>query len=142
MNAILYAPNHLSLPLSLRLMRIALSALLVIVITTEWSLGYLWQVMLSILAVYALFTGVFGRDPVFNILKLTLHRLPDHSLGMVAQLECLFVGLSCIAIGIIHRNSESVIISLLPFLGIYPILLCAIKHDLLGYLLRSYHTEK
>ena len=141
MNTVLKSTGGNSLPISLRMMRLLLSALLVIIIATEWSLSSFWQLVLSALAIYTFVTGVFGRDPLFAVLRLSIRQLPDHALGVVAQLECLAIGLICIVAGIMHHNVDSLILPLLPFFGIYPILLCAVKHDLLGYLLQSYRND-
>ena len=140
-NTVLNSTTENSLPISLRLMRLILSALLVIAVATELSLSGFWQLMLTALAIYTFVTGVFGRDPLFIVLRLTNLQLPDHTLGVVAQLECLSIGLICIVAGIMNRNADSLILPLLPFFGIYPILLCAVKHDLLGYLLQSYRND-
>ena len=78
---------------------------------------------------------------MFAVLKLSIRQLPDHALGVVAQLECLSIGLICIAVGVMNHNADSLLLLLLPFLGIYPILLCGVKHDLLGYLLQSYRKD-
>ena len=141
-NTVLNLPRQNSLSLSLRLIRLVLSALLIVVVATEITLSSTWQLVLSALAIYAFVTGMFGRDPVFALLRLTNCQLPDHALGVVAQLECLSIGLICIVAGIMHHNADSLILPLLPFFGIYPILLCAVKHDLLGYLLQSYRNDK
>jgi len=129
------------LPLSLRIVRLMISVMLVISITVEAPLADIWKLVISILAIYTFITGLFGRDPVFAVLKLSKPQLPDHALGVVAQIECLAIGVICIAVGIMNRNTDSVVLPLLPLLGIYPILLCAVKHDLLGYLLQSYRKD-
>ena len=141
MNAVINSTAPNSLPVSLRMLRLMLSALLLIAVATEWSLSGFWLLVLSALALYTFVTGVFGRDPLFAVLRMSSHQLPDHTLGVVAQLECLAIGMICIIAGILNRNADSLILTLLPFLGIYPILLCAVKHDLLGYLLQSYRSE-
>ena len=141
MNAVINSTAPNSLPVSLRMLRLMLSALLLIAVATEWSLSGFWLLVLSALALYTFVTGVFGRDPLFAVLRMSNYQLPNHTLGAVAQLECLAIGMICIIAGILNRNADSVILSLLPFLGVYPILLCAVKHDLLGYLLQSYRSD-
>lgn len=142
MNTALNYRDNNSLSISLRLVRLVLGALLVFILLTEISLTIFWQVFFVVLALYSLLTGVFGRDPVFALFGLTTHQLPDHTLGMIAQLECLSLGLICIVVGVMNRNVDSLVFPILPFLGIYPVLLCAIKHDLLGFLLQSYRNER
>ena len=105
------------LPLSLRLLRLTLGVLLIAAIITEISLSKFWQITFSILAFYTLTTGVFGRDPLFCVLRLSNRQMPDHTLGLVAQLECLSIGVICIVAGILNRGSDSLILQLLPFLG-------------------------
>jgi hypothetical protein len=143
MNTVLNATDqyHSSLPLSLRLVRFLLGVLLVIALATELSLSGFWQLLLSAVAIYAFITGVFGRDPLFMMLRVTIRRLPDHALNVAAQVECFAIGLICIVAGIAHHNTDSLVMALLPFFGIYPVLLCAVKHDLLGYLLQSYRRD-
>ena len=143
MNTVLNFTNqeHRSLPLSLRLVRFMLGVLLVIALTTELSLSGFWQLLLSTLAIYAFITGIFGRDPLFLMLRVSIRRLPDHALNVAAQVECFAIGLICIVAGIAHHNTDSLVMALLPFFGIYPILLCAVKHDLLGYLLQTYRKD-
>lgn len=133
--------NQNSLSISLRLSRIMLSALLVIAVSTETTLSGFWQLALSVLAIYTFVTGVFGRDPVFALLGYTNRQMPDHSLDVVAQVECLSIGLICFITGIAHHYTGSLIFLVLPFLGIYPIVLCIVRHDLLGYLFQSYRDE-
>ena len=140
-NTVLNTTHHNSLPISLRIMRLMLSILLVIAVVTELSLSAFWQLLLSALALYTFITGVFGRDPLFTLLRLTNLQLPDYSLGVAAQVECLSIGLICIVAGIVNHNADSLVLPLLPFFGIYPIVLCAVKHDLLGYLLQSYRND-
>ncbi|WP_455365188.1 hypothetical protein [Kaarinaea lacus] len=143
MNAVLNSTSesHNSLPLSLRMVRLVLSFLLVIALVTEPSLSSIWQLSLIVLAIYALITGLFGRDPLYVLLQVSFRRLPDHALDVVAQVECFAIGLMCIVAGIVHHNANSLVMALLPFFGIYPVLLCALKHDLLGYLLQSYRRD-
>jgi len=141
MNTVLNSTSQNSLSISLRLSRIMLSALLVIAVTTELTITSFWQVALSVLAIYTFVTGVFGRDPVFALLGYTSRQLPDHSLDMVAQMECLSIGLICFVTGLVHQYTGSIIFLVLPFLGIYPIVLCIVRHDLLGYLFQSYRDD-
>jgi hypothetical protein len=141
MNTVLIHTGDNFLSLSLRIVRLMTGVILVVAITMEMSLSDFWKLPLSILAIYSFVTGLFGRDPLFSVLKLSVRQLPNHALGVMAQLECLFVGLVCIALGIMNRHADSLLLQLLPFLGIYPILLCGIKHDLLGYLVQSYRKD-
>jgi len=129
------------LPISLRLARLMIGVLLVVAITLELSLSNFWIILVSTVAIYSFVTGLFGRDPLFAVLKLSIRQLPDHTLGVVAQIECLSIGLICIAVGIVNYRADSLVLAFLPFLGIYPILLCGVKHDLLGYLLQSYRKR-
>lgn len=130
-----------SLPLSLRLVRLTIGMLLIVAIATELLLPVYWQFILSVLAFYTFITAVFGRDPLFSVLRLSLREPSDHALSVAAQVECFAIGLICIVAGIMNRNMNSLVMTLLPFLGIYPILLCAVKHDLLSYLLQSYRKN-
>ena len=141
MNAMLNSTGPNLMPLSLRIARLMLSTLLVIAIATELSLSSFWKLMLSTLALYTFATGVFGRDPLFDVLRLSIRQLPNHALGIVAQLECLTIGSICFVAGIINHNADSLVLPLLPFFGVYPILLWVVKYDLLGYLLQSYRTD-
>jgi len=129
------------LPLSLRIVRLMIGVILVVAVTQEMLLSDSWTLVLSALAIYSIVTSLFGRDPLFALLKLSIPQLPDHALGVVAQLECLSIGLICIAVGIMNNHVDSLLLPLLPFLGIYPILLCGVKHDLLGCLLQSYRRD-
>jgi len=143
MNTVIDAVHqkHGSLPLSLRLVRLTIGILLIIAITTELSLPVYWQFILSVLAFYTFITAVFGRDPLFSVLRLSLREPSDHALSVAEQVECFAIGLICIIAGVVNRNMDSLVMVLLPFLGIYPILLCAVKHDLLKYLLQSYRNN-
>jgi len=133
--------KHGSLPLSLRLVRLTIGILLIIAVTTELSLPAYWQFILSVLAFYTFITAMFGRDPLFSVLRLSLREPSDHALTVAEQVECFAFGLICIIAGVVNRNMDSLVMALLPFLGIYPILLCAVKHDLLKYLLQSYRNN-
>ena len=141
MNVAHNATSSDKLSLSLRLMRLLLSILLFVIIGTEFSLSGLWQLVLVTLALYALVTGLFGSDPVFVTLGLSTLRSSDHELSIAAQLECLAIGLTCIAAGVMNRDMDSVTISVLPFVGVYAIVICAVRHDLLGYLIKSYQKQ-
>lgn len=136
-------PRHSpsSLPLSLRMVRLILSILFVIAIATELSLSNFWMLVLSGLALYTFITAIFGWDPLFLLLRLSIRQLPDQALSVAAQVECFAIGLICIVAGIVNRNMDSLVMALLPFFGIYPILLCAVKHDLLNYLLQTYRRD-
>ncbi|WP_455203025.1 hypothetical protein [Kaarinaea lacus] len=138
MNTSLISTGCNLLPLSVRMLRLMISVLFVTAITLQTSLSEFWKLALAALAVYTFVTGVFGWDPLFAVLRLSIRQLPDHALGAVSQFECLAIGLFCIAAGIMNRNEDSLIFLLLPFLGIYPILLCAVKYDLLSFLLQTY----
>lgn len=133
--------NHRLLPLSLRMVRTMLSLLLVIAITTELTLSVFWEWVLSALAIYTFVTGIFGRDPLFRLLQFSSSRLPERALDVVSQVECFLIGAICIAAGIVHHNTDSLVIALLPFFGIYPILLCAVKYDLLDHILQTYRRD-
>jgi hypothetical protein len=126
------------LTLSQRIARILVSIILVVIVTTEASPPTTWLLALSAIAVYAIVTGLLGWDPILKLLKQSHPHLPDQKLSFAAQLECAGFGAICVAIGVLFRDSDSVLLRVLPFLGIYPILLCAIKYDLLAYLLHSY----
>jgi hypothetical protein len=137
-NTVLNSIKPDSLCVSLRLLRLMLSVLLVFAVLTEPTLSDFWQILLSVLAVYTLVTGTFGRDPVFSLLRRSNRKLPENALDVVAQLECLSIGLICFVGGMSHQYTHSLLFLLLPFFGIYPIVLCIVKHDLLGFLLQSY----
>ena len=153
MNTVLEVSKQNALPVSVRLVRLIVSVLSVTALLTEVTLSGFWQSVLAALAVYAFVTGVFGRDPLFVLLGHRGHRIPGdaqsinrnpnpaHGLNRVAQLECLTVGLVCFVVGIMHSHTGSMIFLLLPFLGIYPIVLCIVRHDLLDYLLQSYRKD-
>lgn len=126
------------LTLSQRIARVMLSTILVIVASTETSLTISWLLVLSAIAMYSMVTGILGWDPLLKLLKHSHPQLPDQKLSFAAQLECLAFGAICVTVGILFRGSDSVLLNILPFLGIYPILICAIKYDLLAYLLLSY----
>ena len=126
------------LTLSQRIARIMVSVILVVVVTTEASLGTPWLLVLSAIVVYTIVTGFLGWDPILKLLKQSNPQLPYQKLSFAAQLECAGIGSICIAVGFLFRGSDSVLLSLLPFLGIYPIIICAIKYDLLAHLLQSY----
>lgn len=139
-----YIINHTGsnyLPLSLRIVRLMISVLLVVTMLEEMVPWGLWKYALVFVAVYTLVTGLFGKDPLFLLFKLPNCEIPNHTLGMLAQIECLSIGLICIAVGIMYRHTDSFFLQLLPFLGVYPVLLCAVKHDLLSYLLQSYNKD-
>ena len=131
-----------SLPISLRLMRLILGFLLLFSLAVEKPFSEIWELVLTFTCAYALITGLFGKDPLFAILRLSIGPLPDYTLNVLAQLECLSVGVICIVAGILNFNVDSVVVLILPFIGIYPIMLCAIKHDLLGYLILSYRNDR
>ena len=138
MTTVLNSSRTDSLSISLRLLRVMLSALLVYAVATEPAITGFWQLLLSVLAVYTFITGVNGRDPVFALLRHNNRLLPEHTLDMLSRLECLAIGSICFVAGIFNQFHNSFVFLLLPFLGIYPIVLCIIRHDLLGYLLQSY----
>jgi len=127
-----------SLCISLRLLRLMLSALLVFAVMTEPAITGFWQLIMSVLAVYTFITAVNGRDPVFAVFRRGSRPLPAHMLDVFARLECLSIGVICFAAGMMNEYHNSLIFLMLPFLGIYPIVLCIIRHDLLGFLLQSY----
>ena len=141
MNTVLISNNQNSLSISVRLVRLMVSVLSVIAVLTEVTLSGFWQSVLSLLAVYTFVTGVFGRDPLFALLRHTNREMPNYALNVVAQVECLTIGLICFMVGIMNSHAGSLIFILLPFLGIYPIVLCIVKHDLLGYLLQTYRND-
>ena len=140
MKTISATSDYTSLPLSLRVIRLIISILLAVAVVTELSLSTFWQLTLSGLAVYTLITGLFGRDPLFAVLRLSIGPLRDHALTIVAQVECFAIGFVCIVAGVVNHNADSLIMPLLPFVGIYPMLLCAVKHDLLSYLLQFFKS--
>ena len=129
------------LTLSQRIARTMLSAILTIVISTETVIPMAWLFVLSVIAFYTLVTGFLGQDPLLKLLKQSNEQLPDQKLSFAAQLECATFGAICVTVGILYRNSDSILLNILPFLGIYPILICAIKYDLLAYLLQSYRRS-
>ena len=106
-NTVLNRASQYSLSISLRIVRLMLSVLLITAVSTELTLSDFWHVALSILAIYTFVTGLFGRDPLLALLRRTNRRIPDHALDLVAQLECLFIGLICIVAGIIHHHVNS-----------------------------------
>jgi len=128
-----------SLSISLRLLRLTLSALFVFAVVAEPDVTGFWKLILSVLAVYTFITAINGRDPVLSVLRRGNSKIPEHTLDMIARLECLSIGLICFAVGMLNHFSHSLVFMMLPFLGIYPIVLCIIRHDLLGFLLQSYH---
>jgi hypothetical protein len=129
------------LTLSQRIARILVSIMLLAVFTTEVSLPTHWLVILSVIAVYTIVTGLLGWDPLLKRLKLSHPQLPDQKLTCAAQLECIVIGAIFVGVGILYRGSDSALLRILPFLGIYPIFICAIKCDLLAYLLQSYRQS-
>lgn len=129
------------LPISLRIVRLVISALLAVTVITEPALAGFWQVVFSFLSLYTFVTGLVGSDPFFKLLRTPRVSLINQALGVVAQMECFFIGLLCIVIGVMFHNMDSLVLRYLPFIGIYPILLCAVKHDLLGFLLQSYRRD-
>ena len=129
------------LTLSQRIARVLVSIMLLTVVTTEVSLPALWLVVLSIIAVYTVVTGLLGWDPLLKRLKLSNPQLSDQKLTCAAQLECITIGAIFVGVGILYRGSDTVLLRILPFLGIYPIFICAIKYDLLAYLLQSYRRS-
>ncbi len=141
MDSLLVSAKPYYLPISLRTMHLILGSVIFYGLAIEQAFSGYWETVLSVLAGYAFITGIFGKDPLFAILKLSVRPLPDYALGVVAQLECLFIGLVCIAAGVMNLNVNSIVVIILPFLGIYPVLLCAVKHDLLGYLILSYRRD-
>ena len=126
------------LTLSQRIARIIVSIILVAVVTKESLLAAPWLLVLFIIAVYIIATGLLGWDPLLKLVKQSYPQFSDQKLSFVAQLECATIGVVCIVMGILYRDSDMLLLRLLPFFGIYPILICAIKHDLLSYLLQSY----
>lgn len=126
------------LTLSQCISRIIVSIILVAVVTSEAMLPTPWLLVLSAIALYTIVTGFIGRDPLLKLLKQSHPQLPDQKLSFAAQLECAAIGMICITIGILYRSSDTLLLRLLPFLGIYPILICAIKYDVLSHLLQSY----
>ena len=130
-----------SLSISLRIGRLVLSALLAAAVTTEVTLTIFWQLALSGLAIYTFITGVNGRDPLFARLRDANDRMSEQALDILARLECLSIGLICLVAGIMNQHVDSLLFRVLPFLGVYSILLCAVKYDLLGYLLQSYRRD-
>ena len=130
-----------SLSLSRRIARMIVSVILVVIVMTEDSLPAPWLLVLSAITVYTIVTGLLGWDPLLKLLQLEHLQLPDQPLSFAAQLECAAIGGVCIGMGIFYRSPDSLLLSLLPFLGIYPILICAIKYDLLDYILRSYRRR-
>lgn len=129
------------LNLSQRMGRTIVGLLLVAVVTTEALLPWPWLLALAALAAYTIVTGIFDWDPLLRQLRQSHPQLPDKKLSFTAQLECAAIGTMCIAAGILFRGSDSILLNVLPFLGIYPILICATKHDLLAYLLQSYRRD-
>lgn len=127
-----------SLTISLRLLRLILSAVLVFAVTNEPAVTGYWQITLSSLAIYTLITGAIGRDPLFAYFRQKNKPLSDNALDIIAQAECFSIGVICFVAGMFIHFTNSVVFMLLPFLGIYPIVLCMMKHDLLGFLLKSY----
>lgn len=127
-----------SLSISLRLLRLILSMLLAFAVSTEPAIMGSWQLILSVLAVYTFITAINGRDPVLARLRRSRRQLPEHALDLVSRLECLSIGLICFLAGMLIQFSDSLLFLALPFLGIYPIVLCIMRHDLLGFLLQSY----
>ena len=138
MNTVLNFKKPDSLSVSLRLLRLMLSGLLVLAVMTETAITGFWQLTMSVLAVYTFITAVNGRDPLFAVLRRSSSQLPDHMLDVFARLECLSIGVICFAAGMMNEYHNSLIFLMLPFLGIYPIVLCIMRHDLLGFLLQSY----
>lgn len=130
-----------SLSISLRIGRLLLGVFLGFAVSAESSISIFWQLALSGLAIYTFMTGLNGRDPLLALLRRGNHQMSDQVLDVVAQLECLSIGLICIVAGILNNHAESLVFRVLPFLGIYSILLCAVKRDLLGYLLQSYRKD-
>ena len=124
--------------LSQRIARIILGTILIVVVTTEAALTMSWLLVLSAIALYAMLTGFSGWEPLLQLLKLSHPQLPDHKLSLTPQFECAVFGMIFVLVGVLYRGSDSILLRLLPFLGIYPILICAIKHDLLAYVLQSY----
>ena len=137
-SAVLNSNRLDSLSISLRLLRVMLSALLIYAVAAEPLITGFWQLLLSVLAVYTFITGVNGRDPLLALLRHNNRQRSEHTLDFVARLECLSIGSICFAAGMFNQFHNSIVFLLLPFLGIYPIVLCIIRHDLLGYLLQSY----
>lgn len=126
------------LTLSQRIARIMVSTILIAVVTTDTPPPTPWLLVLSVVTVYAIATGLLGWDPLLKLLRQSHAQLPNQKLSLAAQLECAGFGAVCVTVGILYRGSDSLLLNLLPFLGIYPIVICAIKHDLLAYLLQSY----
>ena len=134
------------LALSQRIARILVSTILCAVVLGETALPMMWKVILVTVAIYTLLSGISGCDPWLARLRQRQVNsastpLINHKLNAAAQLECAAIGVLCVAAGIFNRGSGSVWLNLLPFLGIYPILLCAIKHDVLAYLVDSYRQS-
>ena len=126
------------LTLSQRIARIIVSIILVAVVTKESLLAAPWLLVLFIIAVYTIATGLLGWDPLLKLVKQSYPQFSDQKLSFVAQMECATIGVVFIVMGILYRDSDTLLLRLLPFFGIYPILICAIKYDLLSYLLQSY----
>lgn len=138
MKTVLKTAKSDSLTISLRLLRFMLSAVLVFAVLTEPAVTNYWQVTLSALAVYTFITAVIGRDPLFARIRRGNKPLSENALDLIAQVECFSIGLICFIAGMLIHFTNSLVFMLLPFLGIYPIVLCLMKHDLLGFLLQSY----
>ena len=131
------------LALSQRIARVFVSIVLCAVVLGETALPITWKVILVTVAIYTSLSGFSGCDPWLARLRqrqvnATSAPLPNHKLNAAAQLECATIGVLCVAAGIFNRGSGSLWLNLLPFLGVYPILLCAIKYDVLAYLVDSY----
>ena len=141
MNTVLTSTSQRTLPISLRIVRVMVSVVLSIAIYTDMTLSGTWTLALSGLAIYTFVTAVLGEDPIVALLRRTNSQVPGHALDVVAQVECLAIGLICFVTGIVRYHPDSLIFLLLPFFGIYPIVLCIVRHDLLGYLLQSYRND-
>lgn len=141
MNSVPYTDFSNLLPISLRLVRLVISVLLAVTVLTEPALSVFWQVVFSVLSLYSIVTGLMGSDPFFKLLRTSRGPRLNQALGVAAQLECFFIGSVCIVIGVMFHNMDSLVLRYLPFVGIYPILLCAVQHDLLGFLLQSYRRD-
>ena len=129
------------LTLSQRIARVIVSTILMTIVATDALLPTPWLVVLFAIAIYTIITGILGWDPILKQLKKSQPQLPDQTLSFAAQFECASFGVICIAVGVFYRGSDSILLNLLPFLGIYPILICAIKYDLLAYLVQSYRRS-
>ena len=120
------------------MLRLILSAVLVFAVAAKPAVSGYWQIILSGLAIYTLITGAIGKDPVLACFRQKNKPFSDNALDIIAQVECFSIGSNCFVAGMFAHFTHAVVFMLLPFLGIYPIVLCMMKHDLPGFLLKSY----